>query len=140
MLVDGDFWAVQKRFTLRHMRQFGFATRSMESLIKQEVELLLEEMKRQLDDDGNIFEFKNYFNISLVNTLWLMLASARFEHDDPRLRALVELFNVVGRSGDIVRVAFPCPAILMKLVTRLFPKMGRMDLLTEVWKFIDVTL
>ena len=139
MLVDGDFWAVQKRFTLRRMRQFGFGTRNMENLLKEEVEVLLKDMKLQLSNNGHIFEFKNYFNISLVNALWQMLASARFERDDRRLQTLVELFNVVGRSGDIVRVAFPCPAIVMKLFSPLFNKMGRMDLLKEVWEFIEVS-
>jgi hypothetical protein len=100
--------------------------------------VLLADMKRQFHDEGNVFEFKNYFNISLVNALWVMLASARFERDDPRLKSLVELFDVVFRSGDIVRVAFPCPAILMKLFPAVFAKLGRMDLLKEVWKFIEV--
>lgn len=138
MLVDGDFLTIQKRFTLQHLRDFGFGRQNMESLVKEEVAVLLADMERQLRDEGNVFEFKNYFNISLVNALWVMLASARFERDDPRLKSLVELFDVVFRSGDIVRVAFPCPAILMKLFPFVFAKLGRMDLLKDVWKFIEV--
>ncbi|EFX83753.1 hypothetical protein DAPPUDRAFT_301662 [Daphnia pulex] len=137
MLVDGDFLTIQKRFTLHHLRDIGFGRQNMESLVSKEVAVLLADMKRQFHDEGNIFEFKNYFNISLVNALWVMLASARFERDDPRLKSLVELFDVVFRSGDIVRVAFPCPAILMKLFPAVFAKLGRMDLLKEVWKFIE---
>lgn len=138
MLVDGDFLTIQKRFTLHHLRDFGFGRQNMESLVSKEVAVLLADMKRQFHDEGNVFEFKNYFNISLVNALWVMLASTRFERDDPRLKSLVELFDVVFRSGDIVRVAFPCPAILMKLFPAVFAKLGRMDLLKEVWKFIEV--
>ncbi|XP_046455635.1 methyl farnesoate epoxidase-like [Daphnia pulex] len=137
MLVDGDFLTIQKRFTLHHLRDFGYGRQNMESLVSKEVAVLLADMKRQFHDEGNVFEFKNYFNISLVNALWVMLASARFERDDPRLKSLVELFDVVFRSGDIVRVAFPCPAILMKLFPAVFAKLGRMDLLKEVWKFIE---
>ena len=138
MLVDGDFLTIQKRFTLQHLRDFGFGRQNMESLVKEEVAVLLADMERQLRDKGNVFEFKNYFNISLVNALWVMLASARFERDDPRLKSLVELFDVVFRSGDIVRVAFPCPAIIIKIFPFVFTKLGRMDLLKDVWKFIEV--
>jgi len=138
MLVDGDFLTVQKRFTLHHLRVFGFGRQNMESLVNKEVAVLLADMERQFQDEGNVFEFRNYFNISLVNALWVMLASARFERDDRRLKSLIELFDVVFRSGDIVRVAFPCPAILMKIFPALFAKLGRMDLLKEVWKFIEV--
>ena len=138
MLVDGDFWTIQKRFTLQHSRDFGFGRQNMETLVNKEVAVLLADMDRQLYQKGNDFEFKNFFNISLVNALWVMLASSRFERDDPRLKSLVELFDVVFRSGDIVRVAFPCPVIFMTLFPSIFAKLGRMDLLTEVWKFIEV--
>lgn len=140
MLVDGHFLIIQKRFTLSRMREFGFGRKNMQSLLNNEVQVLLGQMKRHLHKNGNIFEFKNYFNISLINTLWWILASDRFERDDRRLLILVELFDLVGRSGDIVQVAFPCPITLMKLFSAVFPKLGRMDLLKEVWKFIEVRL
>ena len=139
MLVDGPFWATQRRFTLAHMREFGFGKTNMESLIDHEVQSMLADMKQKLEDSGRVFHFKNYFNIPLINTLWWILAGARFEPTDLRLRTLIELFDSVGRSGDIVSVAFPCPMILMKLFTSLFPKMGRMDLLGQVRTFIEVS-
>lgn len=110
----------------------------MECLIGDEIQNLLADMKQQLQGSGAVFQFKNYFNISLINTLWWMLAGTRFERGDTRLQKLMELFDAVGRSGDIVRVALPCPLFLMKLVSSLFPKIGRMDLLGEVCEFIKV--
>lgn len=140
MLVDGDFWMIQKRFMVHHLRELGYGKKNMEDLVQNEVRILLTDMKCQIEERGSIFEFKNYFNVSLVNSLWMMLASTRFERTDPRLKLLIELFDAVFRSGDIVRVAFPCPAILLKLFPAVFAKLGRMDLLKEVWKFIEVQI
>jgi methyl farnesoate epoxidase/farnesoate epoxidase len=36
--ADGPFWVEQRRFTLRHLRDFGFGKRSMEEFIMEEIE------------------------------------------------------------------------------------------------------
>ncbi|KAJ4434999.1 hypothetical protein ANN_23571 [Periplaneta americana] len=42
---DGPFWVEQRRFTLRHLRDFGFGKKSMEGFILDEVEDILLHMK-----------------------------------------------------------------------------------------------
>ncbi|XP_071446807.1 methyl farnesoate epoxidase-like [Hetaerina americana] len=37
MIVDGAFWMEQRRFVLRHLKDFGFGRRTMENLVEVEV-------------------------------------------------------------------------------------------------------
>jgi hypothetical protein len=42
--TDGPFWVEQRRFTLRHLRDFGFGKQSMEGFIMAEVEDTINEV------------------------------------------------------------------------------------------------
>ena len=37
MFADGDHWAEQKRFTVKHMKTFGFGKSGHESIVQEEV-------------------------------------------------------------------------------------------------------
>jgi len=45
IFTDGPYWQELRRFTLRHLRHFGFGKTSMEFMIMEEAEYLVKEMK-----------------------------------------------------------------------------------------------
>jgi len=45
--TDGPFWVEQRRFTLRHLRDFGFGKRSMEEFIMEEIEDTIKEITQK---------------------------------------------------------------------------------------------
>lgn len=142
MLVDGEFWSIQRRFTLRCLRELGLS--GAENLLATEISSLLSRLLRSDHQSGNklhgkVIEFNHTFNVPLINVVWSLIGGKSMEHDDPRLAGLIELIDLIGRSGDVVRAAFPCPAFLLKLCPSLFAKLGRMDLVEPVLAFIQVT-
>ncbi|XP_067013413.2 methyl farnesoate epoxidase [Anabrus simplex] len=105
MFNDGPAWAEQRRFTLRHLKEFGFGKTSMESLIIEEVHDLLEAV-------GNkTLQVSGLFNISSVNVLWGVMAGMRYKRDDPELRNLLDNLTKLFRAGNVtgatLRVIFP---------------------------------
>jgi len=42
--TDGPFWVEQRRFSLRHLRDFGFGKRSLEGIILDEAEELIKRL------------------------------------------------------------------------------------------------
>jgi hypothetical protein len=44
IFTDGQFWAEQRRFALRHLREFGFGRRfpHLEGVVKEEIQDLLD--------------------------------------------------------------------------------------------------
>jgi hypothetical protein len=45
IFTDGPYWLELRRFTLRHLRDFGYGKTNMESLIMHEVDDLIQEMR-----------------------------------------------------------------------------------------------
>ena len=52
ILADGPLWAHQRRYMLRHMRDFGFGTRSatLENLMQQEIQDVLDVLNCKKED------------------------------------------------------------------------------------------
>lgn len=47
MFTEGTFWTEQRRFSLRHLRDFGFGKKSTEHVIWEEAEDLAEKVLRK---------------------------------------------------------------------------------------------
>lgn len=44
MFTDGEHWLDQRKFTMRHLREFGLNKKGMETLIHKEVEDLFDKV------------------------------------------------------------------------------------------------
>ncbi|XP_025988557.2 uncharacterized protein LOC113003430 [Solenopsis invicta] len=114
--VDGPKWHEQRRFALRHMRDFGFGRRQekLESEIMDEMSLLLDIMKNGpiYDEEkqilkGNLAFFPNILHASAGNNIWNIMFGHRFdrsEHDMPRrlCRAAVMLQKANDTTGGAI--------------------------------------
>jgi Cytochrome P450. len=49
LLTDEGFWQDQRRFVLRHLREFGFGRRTMAELVEEEAEQLVKAFQQKLD-------------------------------------------------------------------------------------------
>lgn len=83
---EGDLWETHRRFLLRQLRDFGFGKSSMEHLILEEVNEVLDRYKKQCGQP--VTKIRETLRLAVVNSLWKILSSERFEHDDPALLKL----------------------------------------------------
>lgn len=109
---DGPFWVEQRRFTLRHLRDFGFGKRSMEEFIMEEIEDTIKEITQK-----EIVQVTGLFSIATLNVLWRMIAGARYERDDAELLLLLEKLRYQFRSGNPGGGIFG----LLPILTKIFP-------------------
>jgi cytochrome P450 len=100
---QGQEWAEQRRFTLRHLRDFGFGKNAGEELIMNEVNEFLGKLSKQV---GQPIVLNRTFQMAVLNTLWEIMAGERYEQDDPRLWAVFkknkELSEQLGRNMAIL--------------------------------------
>lgn len=88
ILADGPLWAHQRRYMLRHMRDFGFGTRSatLENLMQQEIQDVVDVLNGKKEDKGiyrdGLALMPNLFHHILLNAVWSMYAGDRFSYTD----------------------------------------------------------
>ena len=85
---DGQEWMEQRRFTLRHLRDFGFGKNTGEELITNELKEFIQGLDKKV---GRTVIIDRSFSVAVLNTLWTILSGVRYEQDDPRLWSVVQL-------------------------------------------------
>ena len=78
---------VPHRFTLRTLRDFGFGKKSMESLIMDEVNEVLEWMSK---NEGIPVSVNKKFSLAVVNALLTIMSGKRYDQEDPALKNLLD--------------------------------------------------
>ncbi|XP_043190188.1 methyl farnesoate epoxidase-like [Amphibalanus amphitrite] len=95
---EGPTWKEHRRFSLRHLRDLGFGKQSMEGVVLDEFESLAKEMEQNIDSPLTIHN--DFFNITVLNVVWQMVASMRVDRNSPEakqmLHSVSEFFRVVG--------------------------------------------
>ncbi|XP_076764369.1 putative cytochrome P450 303a1 [Xylocopa sonorina] len=61
IVVDGTLWIEQRRFVLKHLREFGFGRTSMIAIIQEEAQSLVEHFKKLINN-----EYHNRINVSKI--------------------------------------------------------------------------
>lgn len=100
---NGRLWQEQKRFTLRHLRDFGFGKSSMEGLIHEECEELIDSFKNEIKKAGSrsVITVHNRFGVSLINILWAIMAGVRHRHDDEDFKQMLKIIQDSFRVGSV---------------------------------------
>ena len=105
---------------MKNLREFGFGKReSMESIVSVELEEMMSRLTKVATSDG-IIVFERFFQLSLLNVLWSMLAGKRYSHDDPKLLKLLEINSLWFQSGSFgagIITAFPFIRFLLPELT-----------------------
>jgi len=82
LFSEGKTWESQRKFTIKHLRDFGFKKQYMESLLLNEVKELISTFEEHLDKPLLI---KHTFLLPVLNGLWILTTGEKLPHQDTRL-------------------------------------------------------
>ncbi len=80
IIGEGTHWEQQRRFTLRTLRDLGFAKTAMEGIILEEVNALTKFFEKNEDKPVSGYRI---FNGPVVNALWTIISGERQDWDGP---------------------------------------------------------
>lgn len=108
LLVDESFWQEQRRFIMRHLKEFGFARRGMVEMIQNESEHLLNDFKMLLHRQNGraLVPMRDAFNIYVLNTLWTMMAGIRYNQENKEVQHLQGMLYTLFTKIDMVGALF----------------------------------
>jgi cytochrome P450 len=113
---DGKTWHGQRRFSLKTLKDLGFGRISSEVIIQEEASLLIDFLaEKSVDGD---FLFQSTMNIPIINVLWRMVASKRFQMDDAKAEEIMLTLTQTFASQSPFRRLI----LMMPGLRKLLPK------------------
>lgn len=109
LLTDGDFWTDQRRFLVRHLKEFGFARRGMVEMIENEAEHLFKDFQTVVQQHGGnqaMIAMQDAFGLYILNTLWTMMAGIRYGRENRQLKQLQRLLHNLFTKIDMMGCLF----------------------------------
>jgi len=101
---SGQLWADQRKFAIRHLKEFGFGKVSMQEAIQDEVEDLVIRLSKTVNKD---FKMETLFGVPVLNILWTIVAGRRFQPEDPKVQRMLTLLNRLFKSKLALEYIFP---------------------------------
>ncbi|KAK7864643.1 hypothetical protein R5R35_012415 [Gryllus longicercus] len=145
LLTDEEFWQEQRRFILRHLREFGFGRRTMSELIEGEARELVLSLRQQVTSPSNggsgaLVSMHNLFGVFVLNTLWSMMAGIRYSADDIELKKLQNLLTELFTNIDMVGCLFSQFPFLRFVAPELSGYKQFIYIHQKVWEFLKAEL
>ena len=90
--ASGNLWQEQRRFALKHLRDFGLGKQSLDSVIQDEANYTIDLLLKQSHEDSTQTNVKidGQFNVPVVNVLWRIVASYRNDPESVENKVFME--------------------------------------------------
>jgi hypothetical protein len=94
--TSGQPWQDQKRFALKVLKEFGFGRKGLDGVIQEEGARLIRTMLEESESaPGIILRIETNFNVPVINVLWHIIASKRF---DPKAEETKEMTDITNNQ------------------------------------------
>lgn len=140
LLTDEQFWQEQRRFIIRHLREFGFGRRDMGAMVEDEAGDLVQTIMNKMVDGSAIISMADIFGVSVLNTLWTMMAGVRYNPEDKQMKTLQALLSELFTHIDMVGCLFSQFPFLRYLAPETSGYNSYIKTHVQIWKFLRCEL
>lgn len=114
LLTDGPLWVEQRRFILRHLRDFGFGKNNMATIIEEEARYLVDNLMKELNSSSTIQKtrvginnneiMKKSFESNVFLQETLPKAAKRFENNCMGTQDFDEMRRIFQKREMVVQM------------------------------------
>ena len=124
-MSEGNVWVSHRRFTLRTLKEFGFGRAGGEAAIQEEAGLFCAYLNDTLTKTkSDQMRISTLFNTPILNVLWQMVISRRFDYEDPFIEDWVDILQGLFRGNRFFMFSLPR---LAEMVPEISGLRGRME-------------
>nr|XP_053654491.1 cytochrome P450 2L1-like isoform X1 [Cherax quadricarinatus] len=128
ILTNGEQWQNARRFLLRNLRDLGMGKSFLEAAIQEEAQMLVNDFRKY---DGKAGHLPMSINIAILNVIWQLVASRRYELNDKEIQSFMALLKFL--QEDVVSVFLPSFFPILNYLPRfLTRKLLKLDLVDDV--------
>ncbi|KYM98059.1 hypothetical protein ALC62_11405 [Cyphomyrmex costatus] len=128
LVVDDKLWVEQRRFVIRHLRDFGFGRTSMVTIIEDEAKVS--------QTTGMIISMHDAFGVTVLNTLWRMMAGRRYDPGDKELTHLQQILTKLLNEIDMIGAPFSQFPLLRFIAPEMSGYKAFVETHQELWAFL----
>lgn len=137
LLTDGDTWKEQRKFLIKHLKEFGFGRRGMGEIAFYEAGHMVKDVRNlMVNNNSAIVQMHNFFSTYILNTLWTMMAGIRYQRDDPEMILLQNILFDLFAAIDMVGCVFSHFPILSILAPKSSGYTDFVNTHKRIWKFL----
>ncbi|KYM83976.1 hypothetical protein ALC53_05594 [Atta colombica] len=150
LVVDDKLWVEQRRFVIRHLRDFGFGRTSMLTIIEDEALKLVEHFKEMLKNrynyetaDARKMTTINNNNIEHIKNLLLTLIISvfyRYDAGDKELTHLQRILTKLLNEIDMIGAPFGHFPLLRFIAPEMSGYKAFVETHQELWAFLKEEL
>ena len=95
VFTAGHQWTEQRRFALKTLRDFGFGKKSMENVILDEVNKLVDVLSSEQKKSSTTLNHN--LSVGVVNSIWTILTGQKIGHGNERVN------DIVNGTDDFIK-------------------------------------
>lgn len=137
VFCEGPFWQKQRKFSLQHLKNFGYGRKEMEETILEEAKDLITALKKQCHQP---IWMHTAFDTSVINVLWAMIAGRRYSIDDAKLKRLMEIIHDAFKAADISGGMLNQLPFLRFIAPEQTGYRKLKKVLVNLWEFLEETI
>lgn len=139
LITDGELWKEQRRFLIKHLKEFGFGRRGMGNIAQSEAGHMVSDVMEIINtNNGKSAEIMmhNFFNVYILNTLWTMMAGIRYKPSEPQMIVLQTLLFELFAAVDMVGAVFSHFPILAVVAPKRSGYREFVKTHKAIWRFL----
>lgn len=137
VFCEGPFWQKQRKFSLQHLKNFGYGRKEMEERILEEAKDLITVFKKQCQQP---IWMHTAFDTSVINVLWAMIAGQRYSIEDEKLKRLMQIIHDAFKAADISGGMLNQMPFLRFIAPNKTGYIKLKNVLVSLWEFLEETI
>ncbi|XP_039763878.1 probable cytochrome P450 303a1 [Pararge aegeria] len=138
LLTDGELWKEQRKFLIKHLREFGFGRRGMSEIAFSEAGHMINDVLEIMKNNNSavIKNMHSFFSTYILNTLWTMMAGIRYRPSEPDMILLQNILFDLFAAIDMVGCVFSHFPVLSLLAPKASGYTDFVRTHKRIWKFL----